>query len=328
MNKILLYTSMLFLSAAVLMGCEDEDAVRVPELREGASLRVVFPDPLLSFFNFEDPSQSRVQFDLYTQNNNIDSVNIYATYTDASAGVVYPVTPKGQEQKRQLIKTYRQSDFGSDGSVQDAAITLSEVAEAFGLSLADVEGADVVNFFNEVVLTDGRTFPEEIELPDGYESNTLTPDIAGRGVQTSSFNAGFTAYVACPLPAGYATGRYSIEQVGGPSDPFFGNPYRFAPMQVTITQTSPIGRRFAPTYLTFEGRTFNFNLVCGDLLVPPSGAGVSCSGVNLGWRTAGTPGNYEVTSDDEILLQIFDNPNGACGIATDTPVTLRLTKVQ
>lgn len=303
---------MLFLSVAVLFGCEDEDAVRVPELREGASLRVVFPDPLLSFFNFEDPAQSRVQFDLYTQNNNIDSVNIYATYTDASSGVVYPVKEQGQPQKRQLIKTYRQSDFGSDGSIQDAAITLSEVAEAFGLTLADVEGADVVNFFHEVVLTDGRTFPEAIELPDGFESNTITPDIEGRGIQTSSFNAGFTAYVACPLPAGYATGLYRIEQIAGAPDPFSGAAGRFAPMQVNITQTSPIGRRFSPTYYGFEGRTFNFNLVCGDVIVPKTGAGLSCGGPSLGWRSAATPGNYEITSDGELLLEILDNPDGAC----------------
>ncbi|AHM62444.1 secreted protein with Por secretion system C-terminal sorting domain [Flammeovirgaceae bacterium 311] len=312
------------------MGCEDEDAVRVPELREGASLRVVFPDPLLSFFNFENPETSRVQFDLYTQNSNIDSVNIYATFTDVSEvpSVTYPITPAGQPQRRQLVKTYRQSDFDSEGALRNATITLGEVAAAMGLELSDIEGADVVNFYNQVVLTDGRRFPEAIPLPDDYNSNTVTPDIEGRGVQTSSFNAGFTAFVACPLPAGFATGRYRIEQIAGEPDPFSGAPGRFAPMQVNLTQTSPIGRTFSPTYYGFDARTFNFNLVCGDLIVPPTGAGLSCGGPSLGWRAAPTPGEYDVASDDVLILEILDNPDGACGLTVDVPLTLRLTKVE
>ncbi|EMR01155.1 hypothetical protein [Cesiribacter andamanensis] len=328
MKKLIAYISLLFLSLAVLTGCEDEDAVRVPDLIEGASLRVVFPDPQLSLFNFDNPEQSRIQFDLYTQNRNIDSVNIYATYLDASEGVTYPITPQGQAQRRQLVKTYRQSDFNSEGAIKNATITLAEAAAAFGLQLSDIEGADVFNFYNQVVLTDGRRFPESIELPDGYSSNTVTPDIAGRGVQTSSFNAGFTSFVACSLPSGYATGRYRVEQIGGATDPFSGTGPRFGTVEVTVIQTSPIGRQFALSYYGFDNITFNYQLVCGELVVPKTSSGLACTGSPaLAWRGAPETGQYQTSSDDEFIIELQDNVDAGCGLTAGLPVTLKLTKI-
>jgi hypothetical protein len=308
---------MMFLAAAVLMGCEDEDAIRVPELREGASLRITFPDPDLSFFNFEDPSTSRVQFNLYSQNRNIDSVNIYATYFSAAEGTT---------SERRLIRTYRQNDF-TNGILTDGVITLSEAASAFGRNLGDIQGGDRFEFFNEMVLTDGRKFPSEVELPGITNSNTVRPEIANRSVQTSSFNAGFTSFVACPLPPGYAVGRYRLEQTEGPTDPFFGNPYRFAPAEVNISQTSPIDRRFSLTYLTFEGRTFNFQLICDNLLIPETSSGIGCGGPTFTWRTGTTAGTYDVASDDVLVLEIMDNVTGACGLSPNQPATLTLTRI-
>ena len=298
--------------------CEDEDKIRFPEFEDAANLRIQL-NPDYSSIDASDIANAKLVFSVFSENTNIESVVISAVYYSfLNDSTTAPVE----------ILTLSQSDFDVEGAIQNLEFTSQFLVETFGLpgGLGDLSGGDRFDFFNVTTLTNGMVFPDTILSETDHETVNVTPNIIN-SAGTSSFSVGFTAYVACSVPDGYALGDYMFEQIAGPDDPFFGNPTRWANEVVTLTQVSPIERTFKGTYLTFDNVDFNFLLICGNVLVGTQGTGIGCGGPGFNFTGAIPPGNYDDLDDSVIIIEVIDNIDGGCGTTPVEPMTLKLTKV-
>jgi len=298
--------------------CEDESKIRFPEFEDAANMRIQI-DPDYSSIDASDIANAKLVFSVFSENTNIESVVISAVYYSfLNDSTTAPVE----------ILTLSQSDFDVEGAIQNLEFTSQFLVETFGLpgGLGDLSGGDRFDFFNVTTLTNGMVFPDTILSETDHETVNVTPNIIN-SAGTSSFSVGFTAYVACSVPDGYALGDYMFEQIAGPDDPFFGNPTRWANEVVTLTQVSPIERTFKGTYLTFDNVDFNFLLICGNVLVGTQGTGIGCGGPGFNFTGAIPPGNYDDLDDSVIIIEVIDNIDGGCGTTPVEPMTLKLTKV-
>jgi hypothetical protein len=299
--------------------CKDEEVIRFPDFMEAANVRIQV-DPDFSSIDASDIENAKLQFSLFSENTNIQSVvltaQFYSFINDSLSEVIE-------------LASYSQSDFNSNqGAIRDVVFSSAFLAETFGLpgGVDDLGGGDRFDFFNTTTLTNGLVYPDTVLQGMELENVNVTPNIINSAA-TTSFTVGFTAFVACPVPPGFATGTYRIEQTEGPTDPFFGNDYRWAPSEVTLNVVSPIERTFNGTYLTFDNRRFNFLLICGNVLVGATSSGLSCGGPDLTWVGDSPPGTYNEADDSVIIIKVLENIDGACGISVGDPLTLTLTKV-
>jgi hypothetical protein len=309
-NNIYMKVSVIVL--VLLASCTDE--TRIPDILPAANVRIQFLNPADQLVNFADIANAAIKYSIFSENNNLETVELTFIYNNAATGL-----PEGPF----VLKTYTQADFdAADGAIRDEIFTANALAILVGkASGADLNGGDNFVFSNETTLTDGRVFPSAV--PGG--NNNITPAIAGNAA-TEQFSVGWISYVACPVPAGYATGNYTVEQIAGPDDPFFGLPTRFGTEQVALVATSPIQRDLNVTYFTFGGVGFTFLLVCNEFLVA-DGSGVGC-GSDLAWSHAPTPGVYADDDDSVLTIELLENVLGDCGLIQSEPLTLRLTKVE
>jgi hypothetical protein len=295
----------------LLASCSEE--TRIPGFLKAANVRIQFLDPADQLVNFADIANAQIMYSIFSQNRDIETVEITFIYNNAATGLA-----EGPFD----LKTYTQDDFdAANGAIRNETFTADQLAVIVGkTSGADLSGGDNFVFSNVTTLTDGRVYPD---VTPGGNSN-ITPAITGNAA-TEQFSVGWTSYVACPVPVGYATGKYLLEQLSGPDDPFFGNPTRFVSEEVTLVASSPIQRDFETTYFTF-GSDFTFLLVCGDYLIN-KGSGVGC-GIGLRWTNENPPSSYDEADDDVLLINILENVDGDCGLNAAEPLTLRLTKVE
>ena len=299
------------LAFVVMVACTEED--RIPQFLTAANVRIQFAAPADQLVNFSDIANAQIRYSIFSENKDLENVEITFIYNNALTGL-----PEGPFP----LKTYTQSDFdAASGAIRDETFTAEQLATIVGKTANDLSGGDNFVFSNKTTLKDGRVYPS---VTVNGNSN-VTPAITGNAA-TESFSVGWTSYVACPVPNGFATGKYTIEQTAGPDDPFFGNPTRFAPGEVTLAASSPIQRDFNVTYLTFTNRVFTMLLVCNQFLVNDD-AGVGC-GAGLRWGTPVTPGTYDDADDSVLIVQILENVNSDCGVPANEPLTLKLTKVE
>ncbi len=299
--------------------CEDEEKIRLPEFEDAANVRIQL-DPDYSSLDASDITNAKLVFSVFSENKNIESVVVSAVYYSfQNDSTTHPVE----------ILSLTQSDFdAADGAIRNQEFTAQFLATQFGLpgGSSDLGGGDRFDFFNLTTLTNGMVFPDTILSETDHETVNVTPNIINSS-GTTSFTVGFTAYVACPVPDGFALGDYMFEQIAGPADPFFGNPTRWANEVVTLTQVSPIERTFNGTYFTFDNVGFNFLLICGNVLVGTTASGIGCGGPGLNWTGATPPGTYDELDDSVILIEIMENVDGGCGLPAAEPMTLILTKI-
>ncbi len=306
------YIRVVALMLVLLASCTEE--TRIPEPIRAANVRIQFLDPADQLVNFADIANAQIKYSIFSKNTDIESVELTFIYNDAVTGLA---------QGPFVLKTYTQDDFDAEnGAIRNETFSADQLAVLVGkTSGADLSGGDNFVFANRTTLTDGRVYPSTTV---GGNSNVV-PAIVGNAA-TEAFSVGWTSYVACPVPAAFATGKYNLEQIAGPDDPFFGNPTRFAPEEVTLVASSPIQRDFNVTYLTFTNRVFTMLLVCEDYLVNDD-AGVGC-GPGLRWGTPAIPGTFDDTDDSVLIVEILENVNNDCGVPANEPLTLRLTKVE
>ena len=311
--KKIIYPLIILAGSLWLGSCNSEDTLRIPETEKAANVRIQL-DPDYTSLRADDIANAKIEFSVFSENNNIDQVTLSAQYYNFANDSLYP---------RRDIKVFTQSDFDqADGAIRDVDLTSSMLAEIFGLSSSDaMGGGDRFDFYNVTKLTNGLTFPDTLPISGGFIN--VSPGVTNTSA-TTSFTSGFTVYVACPINPNFGTGTYMVEQVDGPDDPFFGNAYRWAPEEVTITSASPIQRTFSGTYFTFPV-DFSFLLICGKLLVGTTTSGVGCNS-SLDWKSSAPPGTYNESDDSQFIITLDDNIQGDCGLPTE-PLTLKLTKV-
>ena len=317
--KNIKFLLILFGILLTIQSCEDQDSIRFPELLDAANVRIQI-DPDYSSLDASDIQNAKIVYSTFSENTNIESVVISASYYNFMNDTSYD--------SREIVR-YSQSDYdASNGAIRDEEFTSELLAQAFGLTggASDLGGGDRFDFTNLTTLTNGMVFPDTILSETDHETVNVTPNIINSSA-TTSFTVGFNAFVACPVPEGFALGDYLLEQTSGPADPFFGNPTRWAPEIVTLTQVSAIERSFNGTYFTFENITFNFLLICENILVGTTGSGLSCGGPGINWVGDTPPGSYDEEDDNIIIIKVLDNVDGGCGLPAAEPMTLRLTKI-
>ena len=313
--KNLKYISFLLLSSATMLAvsCKDEEAVRIPDIMDAANVRIQI-NPERSYYDFQDIANAYLEYSIYSENEDIQTIEIIFEYVNSVAG---------DTTDPQVIKTYTQADF-TNGVIANQQITAAELTAALGITTADLSGGDQFLFLNRTTLTDGRVYPSP--TVSSYESVPADIRLAS---PTTSFTTVFDAIVGCPTDAPF-TGKYMLEQISGPTDPFNGDDFVFSPGEVEISETNPIGRTFNAGY--FEGSTYDFDtdlsftLLCGEIIVSPVDTGIGCGGPRFTYQSTGS-NPYDPADDSEIIINLMQNTTGACGVPANTPLTLRLTKL-
>jgi hypothetical protein len=186
---------LLVLSALLTFSCRDEDTIRMPRLQEAVNMRVVI-DPEKSFINFQNLNTATFEFDVYSQNRNLQRVEFRGSYYDASEDATSDTV---------LVTTLAQADF-SNGKAR-VALTPAQIAAAFNLpgGVGGLATEDQINLITFVTLNDGRTFSYENAAP----SIIVNPN-------GSSFTSSFNTFVGCP--SNIKTGVYTTVTTGTSTD--------------------------------------------------------------------------------------------------------------
>ena len=304
MKNLLIYI-LLILGAFTFFGCEDEDEIKFEQsdeyLQKGVNFRVQL-DPDFANLDLGDIQNSEIRWDIYLESENIDEADISFTYFDASED-----TTTGPFD----LITYTQFDFDGD-QLLDQVVTAQEIAGAAGISVDAFEGGDVINFFTNVLLEDGRLYPDTLFLPNKDTVVNVEAGILTGG--NSSFTYNFVSYVACPTTPEEISGTYTAEIIESNFSSFVGNTN-----EVTISLVGPEPFRYrisdftAEAYVPFGGSEYvgTFYDICGTAVFQPS----SSFGV-----TIDTGGGSIDTDNGTIILKVLETNN-------QLTWTLELTKI-
>lgn len=194
MKRILIY---LLIIPVIIFSCEDPDAVRVPEIQDGVTMKIQV-DPVYGFLDLGDIDNAELRFSLYTVNDDIDKTDIFVQYYNLGQDSTYD---------KVLVRSIAGSEFDGEGSL-DMVFTTQNLLDLYSIASSDtITGGDVMNFFNVTTLTDGRVYPDTILAGTDYEAVNIDP---GQTIgTTSSFSPGFIAYIACASDPSLWVGNYS-----------------------------------------------------------------------------------------------------------------------
>ncbi len=198
----------IFLILAVLgvvfafISCQDQDGSRFPDFIEAANVRIQV-DPDYSSLNAADIPNAKLQFSLFSENNNLQSVVL--------SGVYYNFANNTTSDEVELMR-WTQSDFdANNGAIRNVEFTSQFLADKFGLpnGIDDLGGGDRFEIHNVTTLTNGMVFPDSVLQGTPQKTINVTPNIVN-SASTTSFSVGFTAYVSCPFIAADAVGTYEV----------------------------------------------------------------------------------------------------------------------
>ncbi len=195
-----------------------------------------------------------------------------------------------------------------------------------------VLGVDYEIIDNTDVLASGKGY-SSFTLRFFEEPATLAGKVVVFSLQSATLsNADFnttntlTVKLTCPVEETMFVGSYLIEQLS----PYVDGPTLDDGSVVTLNVIpgSISGRTFMtknyPTYCT-PLRPFNFDLICGDVIVRPSQpSSCQCTAAGLFFGPATVPSNYDIADDSVFELTFTDDVTSNCGPAAQT--TYRFTK--
>jgi hypothetical protein len=192
--KHLLYSAFITLSALLIISCEEQEDFGLVQSEKGFNLRLA-PDKNSFDISAGDPE---INFTIYSDNKDIDKVTIYVDLIKFGSDGPTP---------QALLKEIPGNLLGNSPSA-NVQMKLSEFVEAVGLTLDDLGGGDIFNIYNKVALSDGRVYPDTLEL-DGEEfANVENAFFTAAG--TTSFTTTLTFPVLCPFVTEDAIGTYSV----------------------------------------------------------------------------------------------------------------------
>ncbi len=292
MKNILKYISVLAF-IFVFNSCVDENEVRIPSLdNKGPNVRVVI-DQDFGFIDFENLSESKAKFDLYSISTNLNMVELRIFMTTAS-GNSDTVT----------MRTYTQAEFTSaGGEIRNEEITVQEMVDAVGVNLGDVVGGDNFTLLNRTTMADGSVYPSQ--TVNG--NSNVTPNIAA-ATATTSFFTQYVYFVGCPSNQPDFVGEYTSEITtsGGNFGPVFDGATND---DVTIAWIGPEPFRYvisdisALAYVGFGGTAYpgDFYDICGvPQMLPTSTFGT----------TIDTGGGTWDLANGVLTLNVIEQNNG------------------
>ncbi|MBR9997790.1 MAG: hypothetical protein KFF73_02410 [Cyclobacteriaceae bacterium] len=302
------------LPVIMLLSCEDEDTIRVPDLDVATNFRIVRD---VSSFDSTDPDAS-VTFTIYSESNNIQEADMYVSHfslIDNAETRQFPLT------------SVNGSEITNDGTTK-LTFSLNDLTAAMNKTPEELAGGDAVNIYSIVTLTDGRIYPDTIRVDSETEFINVTPNIVNSSA-TTSFSPKLIFPILCAIEDSFGTGSYLFEVIEGSNDQF-GIPTFDESVVVEITALSSTERTFDIGYLSgfgFGATEFDFTFACNVILLEPTGAGLGCGGGGLAWDlNKGDPGQFDITDDSQFTVSILHNIFGDCGIGTNDPIKFRLTK--
>jgi hypothetical protein len=175
MKSIYLIYILIFVPGIFISSCVDEDSIRIPKTKDAVNLRIQ-QDPLYTNLKADDLEHAKLVFSLFSINKNINEVHLTIQYYNFQQDSLYSL---------KTLRRFNQADFdAAGGAIRNVTVTSQELAELFGIALNDIGGGDRYDVFNVTSLTDGRIYPDTINLPDGDVSN-ITPTFINSSATTS-----------------------------------------------------------------------------------------------------------------------------------------------
>jgi len=134
--------------------------------------------------------------------------------------------------------------------------------------------------------------------------------------------------LTCPLPDADFSGEYALSYVGDATIGF-GVPFPEGTVTINTVPGSSTMRSFNLPYAPDLGGNavpdFVFDFVCENVIVSDFSTGLACSAGDIS-IVQGTPSPFDLTNDNEIILNIIEfNTAGGCGFPP-TPKTIKLIK--
>lgn len=301
-NKVK-YILLLSISLGIFIGCEDPDAIRLPEFKDAVNVRVVI-DPDYTFLDFENLENAKFVFDAYTENTDLQSATFYMSYYDLSEDSTYNEVP---------------IEF-TQFPTQRYEYTSQELAEIFGLpgGIADLDGGDLFNFRTVAVTLEGLTYPDTVLQGLPQESLNVGPDIT-QAAATASFTITFNTFVGCPsaLDGTYTT----VVNATSTDDCCGANPVVDLESTITLTRTGPTNY----TLTNFAAGAYDYWYcpaygLCSDTF---DGLGAElldiCGNVQLTAGYWGSAGAGTVDPNTGVITIEWENAFGDQGTTVYTP---------
>ena len=304
LNKII-YT-LVFGLGVLFVSCEDSDKnpapydVGIDNVPAGAYLTTISATTPINLFDIANASFSvTLEHHDNAAGTLLQDVTVYVGFDDNSI-----VAENDQSVAEGLYATLPASAFSSGSKPTITYTDATPDALAFlGLTEADLDGTDAIEYRFQVNLTDGSSFT----------STNANANIVSEQAYASPFF--YRATVVCPVASDFFVGDYTLETI---SSGIFGSVI-FPQGTVTVEIGTAEDTRFftAPPYPEFGAFTpitFDFSLVCGQVIVPSGQAtGVGCGSTTTQGPSIG--GNYDIADDGTITINFADDEGGAsCGV--------------
>jgi hypothetical protein len=200
-------------------GCEDEDKIRIPESQTGANLRIVV-DPAHRQINYQSVATDKFAFNAYSENKDINKVEITAQYKD----------------QIKLVKTYSQADFSSGSASFE--MNANDYATLFGVpGFADGSRGGNFTFSPKVTLNDGRVYPSYVYVSPQDSFLNVATSIIGSNA-TGAFTLSVVTSITCP-PTDISGTYRVISAIGTSTDGCCVGETTVSGNLVTITADNP-----------------------------------------------------------------------------------------
>ena len=276
--KQLIFSFFIVAFGGLIISCEEQEKFGIEQSDKAFNLRMA-PDKNSFDISAGDPE---VNFTIYSDTKTIDHVEIYVDLVKFGSDGPTP---------RALLKEIPGNALGNSPSAS-VKLKLSEFVGAVGLTLDDLGGGDLFNVYNEVIMSDGRVYPDTLEFGDEEFVNVENSFFTAAG--TTSFTSTLAFPVLCPFVTADAIGTYSIsrDDLEAAFDPAY-QPEVVAgpgPNQVTVVNMLGHPQGFdiivdinpATDVATVNAQTgwdsTNFGLPFGEISVEGGGFYFSCTG--------------------------------------------------
>ncbi len=256
-----------------------------------------------------------------------DFIEVYASFRHITGG-------GANDRDEVLLKTVPNSEWTYGERLPRALVTatLPELQAALSLGDDDFTGGDRFIIRVELVFKDGRRFSD-------YNSSAT---VLGNLFFASPFV--YNANVICPVPEDYFVGSYLMERTSSQEDPFFptyGQAFSTSGQLVNITANGternfeflfypePAGTQPGQTDPGFEfPQNMKFTFLCGEIEVLGTAVAgtLGCGTGSIGQATPAVPSSYDLSNDQEVIINLLDfEPDAGCETG-NYPVTLKFTK--
>jgi hypothetical protein len=177
-----------------VVSCDDQGELGMDESDKGFNLRVE-PDKGTFDISVGDPE---INFTMYSDTKTIDRVTILVELVQFGSDA---------PTRRSVLKEVPGNVF-SNSSSSSVSIRLSEFANAVGLSVEELAGGDIFTIYNQVTMSDGRVYPDTLNLGGRDFLNVENSFFTAAG--STSFTGTLNFPVLCPFVASDAAGTYRI----------------------------------------------------------------------------------------------------------------------